>query len=120
MLDGPSVEVLSSGLARDWLQFFTWLVVCLGLSYYRVYVDGAAAQPLAVLVGGVGKLGIVAMLAAWHAGRGRAKAGIALGYVPDLALGLYFVKVWWVDLAGKTTAGSSLVAQRSASEAKKK
>jgi hypothetical protein len=117
MFEEPAVQVLnSSGIARDWLQFFTWTVIVLSFGYYRVYADGASAQPLMVLLGGIGKLGISFLLYGWHAG-GRAKAGIALGYVVDCLLGLYFLKVYWVDLAGRTTKPA---ATGSAPEAKKK
>jgi hypothetical protein len=104
MFDRPGVEVLSSpGIARDWLRFFTWAVTVMSVGYYRVYADGAASHPLVLLVGGLTKLGVACMLAEWHAS-GRARAGVALGYVPDFVLGLYFLKVYWADLAGSTTA----------------
>ena len=100
LLDESSIKLVSSsGLARDWCQFFFYLVVWLSVGYGRVYLDGAARQPLAVLTGGVGKIGIAAMVLSWH-WHGRALPGSAVAYVPDFVLGFYFLKVWWVDLGG--------------------
>jgi hypothetical protein len=100
MFDAPSIKLLSSsGLARDWFQFVFYLVVWASLGYGRVYLDGAARQPLVVLTGGVIKIGIAALCVSWH-WRGHALAGSALAYVPDFALGVYFLKVWWADLGG--------------------
>ena len=93
LLDDESLELVSApGLTRDVFRMFNWLLLCVGLGYARIYSEGATRQPLLVVVGAVGKLGVGSLFLLSR--YGSRIEFLILAIIPDLVLGSYFFKVW--------------------------
>jgi hypothetical protein len=96
VMDNDSLALVSApGLTRDMFRMFNWLLVCFGLGYARVFIDGSAYHPLLVFIGAVGKLAtaLLFLLSKY----GSKIEFVIIGILPDLLFGSYFFKVW-VDM----------------------
>jgi len=95
MLDADGITTLATpGLAKDFYDFAMMWCLFIGFGHSRIYLDGAINQPLMVFLGACIKFGSCAMCLRWYLAE-HAKIGlIFIVCIPDLILGLYYLKVW--------------------------
>jgi hypothetical protein len=98
MLIFPAKEMsmLSTpGLTKDLNEAVFFTVTTLAFGYYRIYVDGPINQRLFLALGGVSKLGSAWLLVSWVMQGHATKLLLAMGVLPEVCFGTYFLRTWW-------------------------
>jgi hypothetical protein len=94
------------GLTKDLNEAVFFTVTTLAFGYYRIYVDGPINQRLFLVLGGVSKLGSACLLVSWVVQGHATKLLLALGVLPEICFGAYFLRTWW-GLPPKQLASSN-------------
>jgi hypothetical protein len=109
MLIFPAKEMAmlsTPGLTKDLNEAVFFTVTTLAFGYYRIYVDGPVNQRLFLALGGVSKLGSACLLVSWVLQGHATKLLLALGVLPEIGFGAYFLRTWW-GLPPKPLASSN-------------